>query len=146
MLAPYLGHAAPTTRPASGGGTAPYIGRIIGLSFLNWTGVTALNGLPTLAFATAPGHPPQLWSYRLMTNFAADDDYIGDLRRSAGKIAILVGARDERMYADQYGPMLSKLSPPPPLTVLPGLGHMAVVSDPSALKATVDALSMAGRS
>lgn len=92
LLAPYLGYAAPTTWSGDDSGNAPYIGRVIGLSFLNWIGVTALNGLPTLAFASL-GRPTQLWSYRLMTNFAADDDYMGDLRRSAARIGKVDGFR-----------------------------------------------------
>jgi hypothetical protein len=49
-------------------------------------GITAANGLPVIAFAVPAGNPNNLtatYSYRLLTNFEPDNDYLGDLRRTS---------------------------------------------------------------
>ncbi len=136
LLAPYLGHAAATSRPASGGWVASYTGRIIGLSILNRFGIHAFDGLPTLAFAGPAGAGPRTWSFRLMQNFAPSDSlgagdaqgYRADAARAPGPIVLLAGDHDEIMYSDRYEAAFAGLARPVPVTVLPGVGHMGLIS------------------
>nr|QQZ51294.1 alpha/beta fold hydrolase [Phenylobacterium glaciei] len=117
LLAPYLGYAAPTSRPASGGWVASYTGRIIGLSILNRFGVHAFDGLPTLAFAGPAVAKPRTWSFRLMQNFAVSQSlgagdaqgYRADAARAPGPILLLAGDRDEIMYAERYAQAFADL-------------------------------------
>jgi pimeloyl-ACP methyl ester carboxylesterase len=149
LLAPYLGYAAPTSRPASGGWVAPYAGRIAGLAILNRLGVHALDGLPTLAFAAEPGQPARTWSYRLMMNFGPSQGtslsdragYRHDAVAAAGQVSVLVGARDESMFADRYVEAFAGLAPPVPVRVIPDIGHMDLISDPRAVPEVVQAIA-----
>lgn len=50
LLAPYLQHDAPTTRPNSGGWAMPYIGRMIGLTMLNRIGFRFFNNMIVIKF------------------------------------------------------------------------------------------------
>ena len=141
LLAPYLGHAAPTTRPASGGWVASYTGRIVGLSILNRFGIHAFDGLPTLAFAGPEGAKPRTWSFRLMANFAVRDSlgagdaqgYRADAALAPGPVVLLTGDRDEIMYPDRYVGAFDGLVRPVPITILPGVGHMGLISEPGAV-------------
>lgn len=146
LLAPYLGYAAPTSRPDSGGWVAAYTGRIVGLAVLNRLGVHAFDGLPTLAFATAPGLKPRTWSFRLMQNFGPSNPlgggpgYRADAAKVAGRLSVFVGALDESMFADKYADAFSGLTPPTPVTVLPDIHHMDLISDPRAVPRLVAAI------
>jgi alpha-beta hydrolase superfamily lysophospholipase len=141
LLAPYLGHAAPTTRPASGGWVSVYQGRIAGLVMLNMVGVHAFDGLPVLAFAGRPGRPVRTWSYRLTANFgpsggmAVGDPqaYRADAARAPGPVTVVAGAKDESMVADRYAAAFAGVKPPVAVEVLPNVGHMDLLSDPAAL-------------
>ncbi|CAN5808732.1 alpha/beta hydrolase [soil metagenome] len=148
LLAPYLGHAAATSRPASGGWVASYTGRIIGLSILNRFGVHAFGGLPTLAFAGPAGAKPRTWSFRLMQNFAPSNSlgagdaqgYRADAAGTAGPIALLAGDRDEIMYSERYAAAFAGLVRPVAIRILPGVGHMGLISEPVAVAVVADAV------
>ena len=146
LLSPYLRYDAPTTRQAKGDGhgrvwARPFIPRIIGLSILNRLGVHWFDGLPVVAFAVAPrrGQTPT-YSFRLMRNFGADSDYIGDFRKLSRPTRVIVGADDELLQAGEFGPLLRPLRPDIEVTVLPNLGHMAIITNPAALAAVRSAL------
>lgn len=148
LLAPYLGYAAPTSRPASGGWVAAYTGRIIGLSILNRLGIHAFDGLPVLAFAAEPGQPVRTWSYRLMTNFGPSQGvglgdragYRHDAAVVAGRVSVMAGEHDESMFADKYVQAFAGLTPTVPVRVIPGVGHMDLISDPRAVPEVVQAI------
>jgi alpha-beta hydrolase superfamily lysophospholipase len=152
LLAPYLGHDQPTTRPASGGWVAVYMPRIIALSILNRFGITAFNGLPVLAFALPAGIPAgkatPFWSYRLMENFGPHETgltfgrpaYLVDADRAAGPIAILAGRQDESFYADRYPAAFSPSKHPVAVTLISGVGHMGLIGDPRALPQVTGAI------
>lgn len=147
LLAPYLGAGRPTTRPASGGWVAAYIPRIAGLTVLNRFGVTALNGLPTLAFAASARQPLRTWSYRLMVNFGppgliqlTGDPILAAAKASPAPIAVIAGANDESMVASAYAGAFAGVTPSVTVTVLPGVSHMEVLSKPEAVAAAVAAI------
>ena len=134
LLAPYLGAGRPTTRPASGGWVAAYIPRIVGLTVLNRFGVTALNGLPTLAFAASPRQPQRTWSYRLMTNFGPPG-LTTQLRRPDPRrgqegapppSSVIAGDQGREHGRPGLRPRLRRPSTPgqPQVTIPPGVGHM----------------------
>lgn len=132
LLAPYLGHDAPTTRPASGGWARAYVPRIIGLSMLNMVGIDWLNGLTAIDFAmpasVRDGTETLSYSYRLMIAYAPRD-YRTDLAGAPTDLLVLVGARDDAFLADKYAALI----PPPSgarVEVLPDLTHLAIAYAP----------------
>src|SRR6202050_1089739 len=54
LLAPYLGHDAPSSRQNAGGWAGPDLPRFIGLSVLRRLGIVCCEQLPTVAFAVGP--------------------------------------------------------------------------------------------
>ena len=141
LTSPYLRHDAPTSRGKDSGGWAkPFIPRIIGLGILHRFGVDWFSGLPVLAFALPEnGKGTKTYSYRLFANFRPDDDYLGDFRRSNAPITVLVGKNDEIFVADKYESALESVKQHVRVEIVPGIGHMAMVSDPVALTALVKA-------
>ena len=148
LLAPYLGHAAPTTRPGSGGWVQVGLPRVIGLSILNRFGVHQFDGLPTLAFAGPPGRPPRVWSYRLMQDFGPSgrpsfrdtEAWRADAAKLAGRLRVLVGTADESMNPAAYGPAFQSLIPAGDVRLLSGVGHIGITNAPSAVEAIAAAL------
>ena len=138
LIAPYLRHDAPTSRPDSGGWVKPYIMRIIALSILHRIRIDWFSGLPVLAFALPENaKATRTYSYRLFVDFRPDDDYLGDFRRSNAPITILGGKNDEIFNADKYEIALKSVQEHVHIEIIPGVGHMGMVSDPIALKEIV---------
>ena len=105
LLAPYLGHKAPTNRPNSGGWANADIPRFIGLRSCAALGIDCCEALPVLAFAVPLNSEKILtptYSDRLMRNFANHADYRGDFAAATRPITIFAGADDELMIADKY--------------------------------------------
>jgi pimeloyl-ACP methyl ester carboxylesterase len=141
LLAPYLRFDAPTTRGATTSRWSKvFIPRLIGLQILHALGIDWFSGLPVMAFALpAEVHGARTYSYRLLTNFAPDFDYLGDFRRANAMIYVLVGKNDEVFFADKFASTLAPVKQYARVEVIPGLGHMALVTDPVGLAALVKA-------
>ena len=135
LLAPYLGYNAPSSRPDGGGWASPYVPRIIALAILDRIGVDRFQELPVVAFARRPNprEPTPTYSFRLALNFAPHLDFRDDLRQVRRPMALLVGGADDQMLPDQYAPLLQPLRPDIPVQVIPGIGHIALTSEPAAL-------------
>ncbi|OGP55556.1 MAG: hypothetical protein A2Y65_00870 [Deltaproteobacteria bacterium RBG_13_52_11] len=144
LMAPYLRFDALTSRGVdSGGWNKPFIPRIIGLHILHSLDIDWFSGLPVIAFALPEGaYGTRTYSYRLFANFGPDYDYLGDFRRSNALIMVLVGKDDEIFIADKYEKALEPVNQYVRIKVIPGLGHMAMVSDPTALTALVKACTI----
>lgn len=105
LLAPYLGHDAPTVKPSSGGWVKVAMPRIIGLSMLNNVKIQALNDLPVLFF----NRPVQLndslhvpsYSFSLLINFNPKN-HVEEIKNISIPCLVLVGKEDERFYPDQF--------------------------------------------
>jgi len=139
LIAPYLGHAAPTTQPGNGEWARPNIPRIVALSILDRFHITALQGLPVLAFAANNNeNVTRAWSFRMMQGFAAHDDFAADVRAARAPITVIAGADDALMYADRYAPTLHAVNPNIAVRVLPNVDHISAISAPSALAAIVE--------
>jgi len=138
LVAPQFPHDAPTVRPNAGGWVSVAIPRLVGLSLLTRIGITAFNGLPVLRMAVNPdpavGLTP-VYSFRMLRNFGPNDDYLGDIRRVHGPVALFAGEKDEIFVAHAFAPLLKPVRPDLTVTILPGLSHMEMTTKPLALDA-----------
>ncbi|WP_291687841.1 alpha/beta hydrolase [Bradyrhizobium sp.] len=144
LLAPYLGYDAPSSRKDAGGWASPDIPRSLGLSVLHRLGILCCESLPTIAFAVAPNSSAILastYSYRLMRNFGSSRDYREDLSAAARPVALFAGAADELMFPDKYR---EAIGPRASVTLVDGVNHMGIVSDPAAVSAIADDVVKAG--
>jgi pimeloyl-ACP methyl ester carboxylesterase len=138
LLAPYLGHSAPTNRPAEGPGlwASPDMPRIFASLFLGKLGIDWPQSLPAIAFANMPEAKmfvTSQYSFRLMGNYTAPPDWQDAFARARGRITVIAGADDQLMDADGYRRALPPLGVP--LTILPGVDHMGIVYKAEAIKA-----------
>ncbi|QNI03298.1 alpha/beta fold hydrolase [Halomonas sp. SH5A2] len=130
LLAPYLGHDAPTVRDNSGGWAKPSVAKILSISMLNAIGITHFNGADVLHFNLPPEYRDGLetlaYSYRLMTGFSP-----ADFRQALGSVQapvlVATGAEDEAFYADQFEPVLRPLVPHADITTVEGASHLGLV-------------------
>ena len=110
---------------------------------MNRLGFRWFNGLPVVAFAVDPHAPVPLvaaYSFRMVSDFGAPSDAVARLASVKQPLAILIGAEDELFYPDRYGPLIHAVRPDVPVTLVPGVNHMGMVTDPSALEADVIAI------
>ena len=137
LLAPYLGHDAPTNRPDSGGWASADLPRFFGVAMLHRLGIDCCQSLPTLAFAV-PANSSEIlnptYSYRLMRNFATSG-YRRDLEAATKPVALFAGADVELMIAEKYRDAVGEHVP---VHLIDGVNHMAIVSDPRAVAAIAD--------
>lgn len=152
LIAPFLKYNAPTTRANSGGWAFPAIGRIIGLSMLNMVGITALNGLPVIAFAMPKAvldgpygdTATTRYSYRLNTSLAPRSNYQADLRALNRPLLLLAGADDEAFDAALYEPVISAQTATGTYRVLPEAGHISILTDGRTTECIADWLAATG--
>ncbi len=142
LLAPYLGHAAPTTRPQSGGWARPLVRRIIGLSILNRLGITALNGLTVVQFRFPPAilngplgaTATRSYSYRLNQSYAPRADLAAEIA-ALPPFLLVAGEKDEAFDAALYQPTLAKWNRSGEYKIVSGAGHLDIVDNPFAFEA-----------
>jgi alpha-beta hydrolase superfamily lysophospholipase len=138
LLAPYLGHDAPSTRPNAGGWASPDVPRFIALTMLRRLGLPWAESLPTLAFAVPPASAKILnatYSYRLMTNFAASRDFRQDLAAASRPIAIFAGGADELLLPERYQEAVGNRAT---VRIIEGIDHMGIVGNPAAVSVIAD--------
>ncbi len=146
LMAPFLRHDAPTTRPDAGGWARPAVRRIVGLVMLNAVGIRALNGLEVISFAV----PREVldgpygktattaYSFRLNQSFAPRQDFKGDLKAIRRPLLVMAGAEDESFVAERYEPVVSASTQTGTYRVLPGINHLGIVSDARAIETLAD--------
>jgi pimeloyl-ACP methyl ester carboxylesterase len=138
LAAPFIHHAVPTTRPGSGGWARPFMPRIIALTILDVMGLKLFQHLHVLAFAVPEGRSDLtgFYSFRLQSNFRPDTmkwkAQISNLQRP---VDVIVGENDELFVANSYATLLKPLTPHISVQVLPGLGHLDIYSNPTAMNA-----------
>lgn len=137
LLAPFLQHDAPTTKPNSGGWAHVLTRRIIGLSMLNAVGIHWLDHLtviqfnmprevldgPRGAFATTS------YSWRLNTSFAPRRSYVEEIAQLP-PFLLVAGAEDEAMWAEKYALLMSGATDRGRYEIVEGLGHLDIVDAP----------------
>ncbi|MBS0472633.1 MAG: alpha/beta hydrolase [Proteobacteria bacterium] len=144
LISPQFPHDAPTVRQDAGGWVSVAIPRYVGLSILTRFGITAFNGLTTLGMAVDPARAAaarqtSAYSFRMMRNFGPSDDYLGDFRRFKGPITLLAGAKDEIFLADRFAPVVKPARRDVRIEIVPGIDHMGMTTQPTALAAIVAA-------
>ncbi len=146
LLAPYLGHDAPTNRPNSGGWASPDIPRFLGLAALRKLGIDCCAQLPVLAFAVPPNSEKILvstYSDRLMRNFATRG-YRSDFPATTHPLTIFAAAEDEMMISDRYEESVHALKPSVDVKVIEGINHMGIVTNPKAVSAIAEDVATRG--
>lgn len=105
LLAPYLGHDAPTVKQNSGGWVSVGVKRWVGLAMLNGIGVTAYNDKPVLFFNRPKAYEDPLqaasYSYRMAVNFAPTH-YKHDIIKLKTSTLVLLGNADESFYPERF--------------------------------------------
>ena len=131
LLAPYLGHDAPTARPDAGW-ARPRVPLIVALAILNGAGITAANRLTAITFAmpeaVRDGSETFAYSYRLTTGFAPRD-YRVDLAGLRVPLLALIGAEDEAFLPDRLAPALDFVDSAR-VEVIPGVAHLDLPAAP----------------
>ncbi len=137
LMAPYLKHNAPTTRPNSGGWAHVLTRRIIGLSILNTFQIKALNHLPIIQF-----NMPQVvldgplgdtvtvaYSHRLNTSYAPRSKYLEDVA-ALPPFVLLAGGADEAFIAQEFAPTMGAVTDKGRYELMTGATHLDIVDDP----------------
>jgi alpha-beta hydrolase superfamily lysophospholipase len=146
LLAPYLGHDAPTNRPDSGGWAHADVPRFLALAALHHAGIDCCEQLPTLAFAVPANSSAILaasYSYRLMRNFATRG-YREDFAATAHPVTLFAGADDELMLSDKYADAIHAVAPKVDVKLIDGVNHMSILSDPRAVSVIAEDVAKRG--
>jgi pimeloyl-ACP methyl ester carboxylesterase len=143
LLSPFLHQAASSARPSGGGWVGIGLPRIIALNILNRMGVSALNHLPVMAFATKPRQGIRLaeyYSYALAENFRPLQDYRANISAVNRPLAVLVGEQDELFYASRFQDEFAAAKQRIAVSVIAGCNHVGLVLQPAAIEASVAAV------
>jgi non-heme chloroperoxidase len=131
LLAPYLGHDAPTVKPNSGNWVTVAIKRWVGLSMLNRIGITRFDGLPVLFFNRPTAYTDSLqapsYSYRMAVNFAPKD-YADDIAAINTPCLVLVGGKDESFYPEKFPTVFEPAQRWAQTAILADANHLNIVS------------------
>jgi len=143
FLSPIL-PASPTWRPSAGGWINISIPRVVTIAWLNHVGIHRFDGFPVISYAVSPDRSRETtasYSYRLMMNFGAGPQYETYLKNIRRPAAVLVGAADEQVVADQFAPLLQRLGASIPVTIVPNMKHRDMIAAPEALQVVARAIS-----
>ena len=144
LLSPFLGSDAPTYRPNSGGWVSVGIPRWVAINVINAVGVRLFNNLPVIRFALNNEDKVRLtpqYSYSLAENFMPKRDYRANIRAVEQPMSLVAGTDDEAFYADKFAMVFKADGKEVPVTLVPGVGHIAVTLDPVAVQAEVSAVN-----
>jgi len=106
---------------------------------LNRLGIHAFDYLPVIAFAIPPERADMLtgsYSFRLLLGFTTAD-YAADLKAVSSRIAVLAGEKDELFNAELFAPTLQAVRADAKVTVIPGINHIELTTDPRAVPVIV---------
>ncbi len=146
LLAPFVGHDAPTGRPQGGGWVNVGLPRELALSALNAVGIHLFNHLPVSRFALDEDASRSLTSYydhNLAMNFQPARDWAANVRAVSRPLRVLVGEEDEVFVAERFDDVFANNGHPGIVKVVAGVGHVGLTLDAPALAevvATVGAL------
>lgn len=144
LLAPFFGHNAPMVKKNSGGWANPNIPKIIGVSLLNGFGVTRFNSTKVLKFNLPQkyqtGDETLEYSFRLMTGMHPAD-YRKSLSNSKIPLLILVGDKDEALYADKFEPSVLPYQPDARISVIEDCNHLGITLHETAMREAANWLS-----
>ncbi|MFV8226118.1 alpha/beta hydrolase [Christiangramia aquimixticola] len=137
MIAPYLGHDAPTVKPESGGWVTVGVKRWVGLSMLNTIGIQNYNEKPVLFFNRPEAYEDSLqnksYSYRMAVNFAPKD-YEKDIANLRTSSLVLVGEEDESFYSGKFKEVYRPAAKYADIQIMENVNHLNIVKDSDVLK------------
>ncbi|MEX0729820.1 MAG: alpha/beta hydrolase [Aquisalimonadaceae bacterium] len=137
LIAPYLGHDAPTVRDDSGGWAEPNLFKIIPISILNRLGITFFNNAQVLQFDLPPeyrhGSETLSYSYRLMTGFNPSD-FRADLGAVNEPLILIAGSEDEALVTAQFESTVRPFVPHAVIKQVDGASHLDLVVDDEAIE------------
>jgi alpha-beta hydrolase superfamily lysophospholipase len=145
LLSPFIGQDAPTYRPYSGGWVSVGIPRIVALTLLDAVGVHVLASLPVARFALNEQAKAMLtphYSFALASNFRPKRDWRAGIRSAQQPMRLLAGQQDEAFFAERFDALFKTEGKDVPVTLLPGIGHIALTLDPLAVRAAVAATAV----
>jgi non-heme chloroperoxidase len=143
LLSPFLGPRAANYRPNSGGWVDVGIPRIVGLMVLNRLGVQAFNALPVINFALneeAKSLLTPTYTFTLSSNFGPQQDVEANIQSVHQPVRVLAGASDEAFETDKLAGIFRQQGKAWPVTLLPGINHIQLTLDASAVSAVVAAV------
>ena len=143
LLTPFISQDAATSRPGSGGWASVGVPRIVAISILNRFGVRAFNDLPVIKFALSAEAKKFLtpqYSFALAQNFRPERDYQANIRAVRQPLRVVVGQDDEVFFADRFAGIFQAAGKSVPVTLLPGIDHIALSLDPVAIRAAIAAV------
>ena len=144
LLSPFISPDAPTYRPKSGGWVSVGLPRWVSIGALNSIGVRLFNNLPVIKFALNEKDKARLtpqYSYSLAENFKPERDYRRNIRAVQQPMALVAGMNDEVFYADKFAMVFKAEGREVPVTLVPGIGHIAITLDPVAVQAEISAVN-----
>ena len=142
LLSPALAYRGPIVRPkpaqpsAASSFAVPYVPRLIGLGLANAIGVHAFDSLPVLAFAVPEDSKAltRTYSLRLLNNLMPAD-YSRAIAAIARPTSVIIGDADEFSVASEVANAFAAARPAIAVSILPGISHMGLLTDPVALAA-----------
>lgn len=140
-LSPFIAAGTAMDRPSEGGWTNVSIPRIVILSILNRWGISAFDHLNVLGMAVPVNHDktrPRFYTHALLASANLPRDWKPALAAIHQPTQVLIGADDELFHAEAYPSAITGAHPAIKVTVLPGLGHMAMTYDQRALTTEAD--------
>ena len=140
FLSPFISQDAPTYRPHSGGWVSVGLPRYIAIALLDGLGITAFNHLTVSRFAINTEAKNSLtphYSFALAQNFRPYRDYRANIRAIQQPFSVLAGSDDEAFIASQFDAVFSAQGHAGAVTLLPGIGHIALTLAPNALQSAV---------
>ncbi|MFJ2987275.1 alpha/beta hydrolase [Collimonas sp. NPDC087041] len=144
LLSPFISQDAPTFRPDSGGWVSVGVPRLMAIGLLNAIDIHALNGLPVVRFALSEQAKSFLtpqYSYALTQNFRPQADWQANIRAVRQPLRLVAGQDDEAFHAERFAEVFKAAGKDVPVTLLPGIGHIPLTLDRSAVQAAVTAVN-----
>jgi len=137
LLAPIIPRSPAVKGGTAGGWANLHWQRLYGLLALNAIGIHGFDGLPIVAF----NKPAKFWdgtetlsySYRLNASYHPRYKYDDDIRALSERTLVLVGANDEAVDAEALRALMAADAPQAQTTVMPGINHLRLSSNPAAL-------------
>jgi len=130
LLAPYLGHDAPTTRPDSGGWATADMAKIVEIATQSAMGDASGQGAIVVRFNMPPSEAVPgyvlAYSYRMIMSYNPRRDVASDLGGIRQPLLVLAGDRDESFYAERYASTIGPHARAT-VTVLPDVTHLGLV-------------------
>lgn len=135
LLAPYLGHDAPSSRSGSGGWAHANVGRIAVIDSLSAVGLDWLDGADVLRFrmpaAQRDGYETLAYTHRMMTALEPAD-WQDSLTATPAPVLIMAGRQDHAMRPMAY---TARIAPAvdADAELVDHVGHLDIVTDDRAL-------------